>query len=311
MMDIKEIDKELYYQRYIKKDFDKLNKLWGKVKGNKELLEEAIKLTKNKFGEDTLKSLIICECMLITYDKVDSEVYQKLVNIIYSNEKIARKVLDGASNGGYSFLLYTLFNQNLKLTEEQKQFAVSEAMNKTATKKYVQQQKAYSKKLDEVGITDEMIVTIGHGKDTNPIGAKAGCEYMHSFFYGLRDSQCHGIGAFDIRYHILRNSNWTIEEKKQLLYDFYYDDKTYDEFLDEWCWNIINYNLYREGYSFALENWYLFDYKYEDILDLSQNKEVANEVWNEINFCRTMHNLRTPSHLKKEDTPVLKRTINN
>ena len=77
MMDIKEVDKELYYQRYIKKDYDKLNELWNEVKDNKELLEEAIKVTKDKFGEDTLQSLVICECMLITYDKVDNEIYQK------------------------------------------------------------------------------------------------------------------------------------------------------------------------------------------------------------------------------------------
>ena len=137
MMDIKEIDKELYYQKYIRKDYDKLNKLWNEVKSSKELLEEAIQITKNKFGEDTLKSLSICECMLITYDKVDKEVYQKLVNTIYSNEQIARKVLDGAANGGFSFLLYTLFNQKLKLTEQQKSFAEDEAMNKKGTKRLV------------------------------------------------------------------------------------------------------------------------------------------------------------------------------
>ena len=72
MIDIKEIDKELYYQRYINKDFDKLNKLWNEVKSNKELLEEAIQITKNKFGEDTLRSLIICELMLIKYDSIDN-----------------------------------------------------------------------------------------------------------------------------------------------------------------------------------------------------------------------------------------------
>ena len=84
----------------------------------------------------------------------------------------------------------------------------------------------------------------------------------------MGDSQAHGIGAFDIRFQILRNPNWTIEEKKILINEFYCDDETYDAFLDEWCWEIINHNLYREGYSFVLENWYLFDYTYDDILDL-------------------------------------------
>ena len=65
------------------------------------------------------------------------EVYDKLVKSIYNNKDIARIVLDGYSNGGFSFLLMSLWNPTLKLTEEQKQFAVSEAMNKIGTVKYL------------------------------------------------------------------------------------------------------------------------------------------------------------------------------
>ena len=309
MIDIKEVDKELYYQKYINKDFDKLNKLWNEVKDNKELLEEAIKVTKDKFGEDTLESLVICECMLITYDKVDNEVYQKLVNTIYSNEHIARRVLDGAANGGFSFLLYTLFNQKLKLTEEQKAFAVDEAMNKKGTTRYKKIREAYQKELTKQGINDDQTLVVDLDGMTTPVGAHAFNTYMFSMMYGMSEMLAHGAGDYDIRYHILRNSNWTNEEKKKLIDEFWYNPKVYEERLEQWEWGIIN-----DAYcnDIILEIYILYDYRYEDILELSlNNKEVADRIWDEINFCRTIKELKEPSYLKENESPALKRTINN
>lgn len=302
MTDIKKIDNELYMIMYVKPNNEALINLWDKIKSNKEILIEAIKLTKNKYNEDTLAGLTICDCMLVDYLNIDKEIYNELVNTIYSNQRIARIVLDGASNGGYSFLLMTLWNDNLKLTEEQKAFAVSEAMNKIGTTKYQKEQEEYSKELDKQGITNDMTTIIGYGKDANPIGAKAGCEYMNFIFCGMSDSQGHGTGAFDIRYQILRNTNWTIEEKRKLVNEFYCDDEMYDEFLDEWCWSIINHNLCRKESSFELDNWCLFEYTYNDILELSQSKEIADEVWEEINFCKMMYELRMPSWQKESTT---------
>ena len=42
-----------------------------------------------------------------------------MIENIYSNTDIARIVVDGYANGGFSFLLMSLWNHNLKLTEEQ------------------------------------------------------------------------------------------------------------------------------------------------------------------------------------------------
>lgn len=306
MIDIKEIDKELYYQRYIRKDYDKLNKLWNEVKSNKELLEEAIQITKNKFGEDTLKSLSVCECMLITYDSVDNKVYQKLVNTIYANEQIAIKVLDGAANGGYSFLLYTLFNQNLKLTEEQKAFAVDEAMNKKGTTRYKKLREAYQKELNEKGINNDQTVVVDLDGMKTPVGAKAFNTYMFGMMYGMSEMLAHGTGAYDIRYHILRNSNWTNEEKKKLIDEFWHDPKVYEECLEEWVMGIIN-----DAYSnnVELDICYLDDYMYEEILYGAKNKQVADEIWNEINFCKLMTELKPPKYLEAEDSHKLIRII--
>ena len=309
MMDVKAVDKELYFEKYIKKDYDKLNKLWNELKGNKELLEEAIMLTKNKFGEDTLASLSICECLLITYDCVDNEVYQKLVNTIYSNEQIARKVLDGAANGGFSFLLYTLFNQKLKLTEEQKAFAVNEAMNKKGTTRYKKLREEYKQELTQQGINDDQTVVVDLDGIKTPVGAHAFNIYMFGMMYGLSELLAHGQGAYDIRYHILRNSNWTKDEKKKLIDEFWYNPNTYEAYLDRWQWGIIND---ASSQDIELDICYLYDYTYEDILELSSNdKEKADRIWDEINFCRTIRELKVPSYLKTDDAIVLKRTINN
>lgn len=309
MMDFKTVDKELYFEKYIKKDYDKLNKLWNELKENKELLEEAVMLTKNKFGEDTLASLSICECLLITYDCVDNEVYQKLVNTIYSNEQIARKVLDGAANGGFSFLLYTLFNQKLKLTEEQKAFAVNEAMNKKGTTRYKKLREEYKQELTQQGINDDQTVVVDFGGIKSPVGAHAFNIYMFGMMYGLSELLAHGQGAYDIRYHILRNSNWTKDEKKKLIDEFWYNPNTYEAYLDRWQWGIIND---ASSQDIELEICYLYDYTYEDILELSSNnKEKADNIWDEINFCRTIRELKVPSYLKTDDAIVLKRTINN
>ncbi len=43
-----------------------------------------------------------------------------------------------------------------------------------------------------------------------------------------------GQGYFDIRYHILRNPNWALEEKQRLIMDFWYDDDDYEEALEQW-----------------------------------------------------------------------------
>lgn len=119
----------------------------------------------------------------------------------------------------------------------------------------------------------------------------------------------HGQGDYDIRYHILRNSNWANEEKKKLIDEFWYNPKVYEERLEQWEWGIINDASFED---IILEIWLLYDYTYQDVLVLSSNdKEKADRIWDEINFCRTIRELKVPSYLKTDDAIVLKRTINN
>jgi len=272
--------------------------LWNKIKSNDEILKEAIEVRKDKFGErDLVKGLTICDCMLVDYKNVNQEIYNNLVNLIYSNTDIARIVLDGYGNGGYSYLLMTLWNHDLKLTPAQKEFAISEAMNKNGTIKDKLEQEQFEKELEERGYTDQLTAILELGGSKNPVGVKTGSLFMRRLLKGITNEQAHGTLPFDIRYQILRNPNFTIEEKKKLVYDFFEADDEYDELLEQWEWDIINSFSNSEGEQLDISE--LFYYSYNELLDFYGNKETTDTVWSEIKFCRTMHILR-PQQWEKE-----------
>jgi hypothetical protein len=287
-------ENEFYISKYGLPRVGNPNEIWNNIKNNKELLRWAIKPIKDKFGErDIVNGLAICDTILVDYLDIDKEIYQELIDLIYSNKNIARIVQDGVSNGGYSYLLMSLWNPNLKLTEEQKQFAVNEAMNKIGTTKYKQTQEEYSKKLDEHGITDDMTTTIDIDGCIHPIGVKAKNEYFHFMFTMLSDTQAHGTGEFDIRYCILKNPNWTLEEKQKLIMDFWYDDETYDEYLEQWEWGIVNDHANYKGNSLPqFDKGLLYEYSYDALLKFYDDKTTTDRIWNEIQFCKQMHILR-------------------
>ena len=299
----KKIENKLYYAKYCDKRVGNPEEIWGSIKTNKELLEWAIKSTKDKFGEkDLVNGLAICEDILIDYASVDNEIYQTLINSIYSNRQIARIVLDGYSNGGYSYLLMTLWNPNLKLTNEQKAFAVDEAMNKIGTVRYEKVMNQYSNQLDEKCITDEQTMYTEFGGSVNPVGAKTGNMYMAGLFSSLSDTQAHGSGDFDIRYWILRNPNWSLEEKQKLIMDFWSDDEVFDETLEQWEWGVANDSANYKGEALTrFEKFEMYEYSYEQLLRFYGDKETADRVWEEIQFCKQMHQLR-PQQWELEET---------
>lgn len=297
-MDNKQLDEILYRDKFIKHCKEDYYFVWNIIKGFKDILNNAIIVKRDKFDEnDTFNHLAIVEAMLIDYDNVDNEIYNKLVNLIYSNTDLSRIVLDGAANGGYSFLLYTLFNHNLVLSDEMKKFAVSEAMNKIGTTLWRNKRLEYSKLLDEKGVNDNITVSMDIDGCSFPIGAKTGCEHLYFMFSTLSDELAHGIGEYDIRYHILRNPNWSVEEKRKLVYEFFESDETYDEFLELWEWGIINDN-YVDNISY-LDKSDLRYYTIDDLIEIFGDYVVAKEVYDEIEFCRLMHEIR-PQQWEKE-----------
>ena len=309
MIAIDEIDDRLYKTIYIEKDNEKFSKLWNEIKQDSNILKEAIIPCKDKFNQyDTVMGITICEQILYDYKNVNPEVYQELINLIYSNTDIARKVINGASNGGYSYLLISLFNFNLKLTEEQKRFAVSEAMNKVGTSYWDEVQERFSRKLDDMGVNDENTVYMDFGGSVNPIGEKSGAKYMNYMLTSLGREQAHGAGEFDIRYHILRNPNWTIEEKQKLIMDFWTCNQTYDNCLEQWEWGIINDEAnFRKSFISSMDPFSLYDYTYNGLLKYYGDKETTDRIWDEIQFCKQMHELRP--HQNEARLEVLEKVL--
>ena len=81
MEDFRKTDDKLYYAKYCDKKVGNPKEIWNSIKNNKELLEWAIKPTKDKFGErDLVNGIAICEDILIDYDEIDKEIYQNLLS---------------------------------------------------------------------------------------------------------------------------------------------------------------------------------------------------------------------------------------
>lgn len=309
MIDVEKIDDELYKSAYGLQKVGNYNEIWSRIKNHPEILKEAVQIKRDRFNErDVVKGLAIANTMLIDYENVDNVAYNSLINSIYSNVDVARIVINGASNGGYSFLLMSLWNHNLKLTEEQKSFAVNEAMNKIGTTRWYQREKMFSSRLDNMGISDDNTTFVEIDNSINPIGQKSKFEHVNYMFANLSNEQAHGTGDFDIRYYILRNPNWSLEEKQKLIMDFWYDDEIYDECLEQWEWNIVNGCInYEDNSVLIFDKDQLYQISYDEVLSFYGNTEMANKVWNEIQFCKQMHELRPQQFelqfiLKKSNT---------
>lgn len=181
----------IYYLEniFITGEKKKKEETWNKIKHNDKLLKY-VSTVKN----DTFKSNIIVSRILEDKTLYNTEVYNKIVEIIYNNKKIAAKKIN--ENSVTTFLLLTLKNEELPLTKEQKIFLIFEAENSPFTEKY------YKEKLYEA-------------------------------------KNIHGSGLNDIRYKILCNESFTLQEKMNLFYMFYPDDDIKLAILRELEWSIL------------------------------------------------------------------------
>ena len=186
-------------------------------------------------------------------------------------------------------------------------------MNKIGTTRYENAMNEYSKELEGKGITDEQTMYTGFGGSINPVGAKTGNMYMAGLFSSLSDTQAHGSGDFDIRYWILRNPNWSFEEKQKLIMDFWADDEDYDETLEQWECGIVNYHANYKGTPIPLfERDELYECSYGALLKFYGDKETTDRIWEEIQFCKQMHQLRPQQwELEFVKPRVLEKVIQN
>ena len=139
--------------------------------------------------------------------------------------------------------------------------------------------------------------------DTNiPIGLETYYMRINYLASLLSTTQAHGKGEFDIRFWILRNSNWSTSEKEKLVHDFWYDEEDFKTCLIEWESAIINDPVNFKDSEFLFETFDIYECTYQMLLEFYKDKETADRIWDEIEFCKTMRKLREVSN-KKEFVP--------
>lgn len=102
--------------------------IWNKIKKNSNLLMEAAEIKIDENGNKTLKAKTICDFIATYHRYVDYKSYLNLARKVLANQDIARMNCGHNKNTNYSLLLKILNNFNLRLTKEQKDFAVAEAV---------------------------------------------------------------------------------------------------------------------------------------------------------------------------------------
>jgi len=222
---------------FLGRDIKKIKKVWNKTVDNMKILEYSSNLI-----NDSFKSNVIVEKILEEKRLYNTEVYNKIINIIYSNKILQRKkTLINCSN---SFLTTTLYNENLILNDKQKKLLVFEAKNSLYADK--------------------------------------------TFNIDLKNFESiHGSGLNDIRYRILCNVSFPVDEKINLIKTFYLDDEMKLAILKELEWNI------------ALElNMYNCSDNYDEIYALDINN-LSENIVSKINLCREIKNILPPTIIKR------------
>ena len=90
--------------------------------------------------------------------------------------------------------------------------------------------------------------------------------------------------------------------------DFWVDDEDYADILEEWEWGIINDIVNYQGeYIVSLDKSNLYEYTYQELLAYYNTKKDTDKIWEEINFCRQMHQLRAPYWKINDQTKKIKK----
>lgn len=279
--------------------------VWNLLKDKQEVLEWAIQTEKYK-GRDVFCGTTICDYILRDYENTNQEIYTKLAKQVLSNVDLIHR-----GPGGVSFLYLVVSNKDFPLTEKEKETVLSEAMKMYRTTMWKQTELEFEKRLEEKGFDDNKTVVAEFGGQSQPVGAKSFWQYMYAV-YGASHLN-HGYTPYDIRYRILKNNNWSKEEKAKFINDFWAEQDEYDDVLEQLEWGIVNddanfFEIDKEGnHLIEIDN--IYDLTKDDILNLfaSQGKsqKEAESLIEEIELCRYMHEVR-PMQWERADENEIK-----
>ncbi len=253
---VQEYDTKLHLALYGYPKAGNVQKIWEELlleKGDNRLLRQAIKPIMNKEGEVMVQAPTICDYILKKSKEVDKAIYQELVDWIYTFPTIAR-------------------------TKAGKVFC------KSNSSFLVQTLQNHDLALDEM----QKFVAV-----TEALSMPSAIHCVDSDSKKHNMSQIYGSTPFDIRYEILMNPNWTIEEKANLVYDFYEKEEDFKQAISAWEKNIINNSSFYSQNGFeAMNQDKLYYYTEEEISKYYREKDQNKKIREEIRLCELFHQIR-------------------
>lgn len=106
----------------------------------------------------------------------------------------------------------------------------------------------------------------------------------------LNNNHTFNAGCFDLRYYMLINNSWSLEEKKKLIKAFYSEREFYD-LLIEMQFDAVSIMDQRLGYSLSLVEDIIFDYPNRKTSLFSNEEDVPAEVKEMLGFCDLMYKI--------------------
>lgn len=253
---VQEYDTKLHLALYGYPKAGNVQRIWKELlleKGDNRLLRQAIKPIMNKEGEVMVQAPTICDYILKKSKEVDGAIYQELVDWIYTFPTIAR------TKAGEVFC------------KSNSSFLVQTLQNHDLALDEMQKFVAVSEALSMPG-------------SISSFDSETKKQDM---------SEIYGTTPFDIRYEILMNPNWTIEEKANLIYGFYQEDKDFDRAIHAWEEEIINTSSFYSQKGFQVMNLNkLYYYTEEEISKYYPDDEKRKNIKEEIRMYELFHQMR-------------------
>ena len=87
-------------------------------------------------------------------------------------------------------------------------------------------------------------------------------------------------------------------------------DNSYDNCLEQWEWSIVNDDAnFKYNLISPMDPSMLYEYTYNGLLQFYGDKETTDRIWDEIQFCKQMHELRP--HQDELKLEVLEKVLRN
>lgn len=270
IVDIKRIDDNYYKAKYINQSYYQTKELENilaeidislatTVITDKALVASEKSLFENKKAPKikTLAGPTICEFLLRNPD-IDPVSYGKLVHNIIFYEDIGRLTF-GQNGDAPTFLMKILMNDELCLTDYEKEKIIAEANKISKTKKYVDRKNNLERRHSSKVTKEE---------------------------YDFSEADSHTNCTCDLRYLILMNHNFTLNEKQALVQSFYANDDDFKDAYGAWICELER-ELRNET------DGPITDLSVENLLTLCKNdNRLAYKYYHQLEHLRAIYNMR-------------------